>query len=640
MPVYRSACPYDCPDGCSLLVQVEEGRVVKVTGDPDNPYTNGLLCAKMGKFPRSVNSPDRLTQPMRRVGPKGSGQFVPISWEEAIEELSTRWKALIAGHGPVSILPYSYAGNMGAVQRNCGEGFFHALGACRLERTLCSTCKSEGWTSVMGPACDLAPADLAHSSLYLIWGSNLHATRLHLLPLLKQARAEGKRLLLIDVYENPSAALADQVFLIRPGSDGALALAMLHVLAAEALTDEDWLAEHAKGWPELKATLPGYTPEWASPITGLDPDAIRGLARQYGKASAPVIIAGSGFSRLGNAGENIRALLCLPAAVGAWAKRGGGTYGFCSSPSLVDKDPVKRPDLADRRSPLVNINQLGQALEGDSIRSLYVYHSNPAAVTSDQNAVLRGLAREDLFTVVHERFMTDTARYADLLLPATFMTEQSDLFTPYGYRAIQYAPAVSRAPSECKSNLEVFRLLADALDLPDPWEGRSADELCRALVENSAILTDGEKARVLSGEPVVLDAPFPLPLETIRMDPPPAWRPPHGGPGPLALVCAPAVHTLNSSFHELTGPRGPMTLRMNAADADARGIRHGDTVTAENELGAVVFTAALDKTVVPGVVVAEGVFPGEATVNTLTHQRLSDLGRATTMNDNRVEVHL
>lgn len=640
MPIYRTACPYDCPDGCSLLAQVEAGRVLRVTADPANPYTRGLLCRKMSKFPDAVNSPHRLTRPMKRVGPKGAGEFAPISWEEAIDAIARRWKALIAGRGPDSILPYSYAGNMGAVHRNCGEAFFHALGACRLERTICSSAKSAGWEAVMGDACDLAPNDLLHSDLLLIWSANLHATRLHLLPILKEARTKGQRVLFIDVYENPSAALADQVFLIRPGSDGALALAMLHVLDAEGLTDEAWLNAHTEGWAQLKAELPSYSPEWAAPLTGLTAGQIRDLARQYGRAAAPAILMGSGYSRLGNGGENTRAVLCLPAAVGAWAKPGAGTYGFNSSPDLVDKSLVRRPGLAEGRGRPVNINQLGQALEGGAIGSLYVYHANPAAVTSDQNAVLRGLAREDLFTVVHERFMTDTARYADLLLPATFMTENEDLYTPYGHRAIQYVKAVSQAPGECKSNWEVFRLLARAMGLTDPYFDQTPGSLCRQLVENAALLTREEKDRVLAGEPVVQTLSHTVEKVRLAVPCPPRWRPPHGGPEPLELVCAPAVHTLNSTFTEMAELRGGMTLRLNAGDAASRGIRHGDTVTAENELGAVTFTAALDKAVAPGVVVAEGVFPGRGTVNALTHQRLSDLARATTMNDNRVEVHL
>lgn len=647
MPVFRAACPYDCPDGCSLLVHTQEGKVVKITGDKANPYTNGLICAKMSTLPQAINSPRRLTTPMRRTGPKGSGRFAPISWNAAIDEISSKWKELIRQYGPECILPYSFAGTLGAVQRSCGEGFFHALGACRLDRTICSSAKRAGWASVMGGSCDLTPQQLEHSDLFLLWGANLHATRLHLLPTLRRAKERGVPILFIDVYENPSAALADQVFLVQPGSDGALALAMLHILVREGLADESWLAAHATGWEDLKATLDRYTPQWAAPITGLSPEAIQEIALRYAKASAPAIVLGSGPSRLGNGGENTRAILCLPAAVGVWGRPGGGTYGIAAAPGLVDKNIVKRPDLEKRPARLVNMNLLGQALDGNSIRSLYVYHANPAAVTSDQNAILRGLAREDLFTVVHERFMTDTARYADLLLPSTFMVESEDLFTPYGYRCAQYVRPAVTPPRECRSNWDTFQLLARAMGLTDPYFSQTPESLCRTMVESSSQLTAEEKRRIMAGEPVLTAAPFPLPILTkdgkVHLaDPaPPSWHPPYGGPEPFRLVCAPAVHTLNSSFNEigqLRRLRGKALLRMNALDAEARGISHGDRVFAQNELGRAAFTAALDRAVAPGVVVAEGVYPGQNTVNALTHQRLSDLGAATTMNDNTVDV--
>ena len=441
MSVTRSACPYDCPEGCSLLVETDGNTVTAITGDPANPYTNGWVCGKMAKLPAAIHGPGRILTPLRRTGPKGAGQFAPISWAEAVEEISTRWKALIAQYGVETILPYSYAGTMGAVHRNCGEGFFRALGASELVRTLCSSGKSAGWESVMGSSCDLSPWDVAESDLILLWSSNVPATRIHLAPIIRQAKAKGTRVILIDVYENPSAVLADETILVRPGSDGALALSILQVLVEESLTDEDYLAAHATGWAELKATLGRWTPEAAQAITGLEPETVRDLARAYGKAKTPCIVLGSGFSRSGNGGEATRAIAALPAAVGAWAKRGGGTYGVCSAPSLVDKSLVKLPGRARPGVQRVNINQLGPALAGEGVRtpihSLYVYHSNPAAVTSDQNAVLRGLEREDLFTIVHERYMTDTARYADIILPAPYMVETEDVYTPYGYRQIQ-----------------------------------------------------------------------------------------------------------------------------------------------------------------------------------------------------------
>ena len=651
MPICPSACPYDCPDGCSLLVEHQAGRITRVTGDPANPFTGELVCAKMARLPQAVHSPDRILTPLRRTGSKGSGQFAPLSWEEALEEIARRWGEIIDRYGPQALLPCSYAGTMGAVHRNGGEAFFHALGASRLVRTLCSSGKSAGWEAVMGASCDLPPSALAHSDLILLWSANLPATRLHLLPLLKKAKARGARVILIDVYESPSAPLAHQTLLVQPGSDGALALSLLQVLHAEGLTDESYLAAHTTGWPELAATLDRWTPEATRAITGLEPEAVRRLARAYAAARAPVIVLGSGFSRAGNGGEATRAIAALPAAIGAWARPGAGTYGVCSSPDLVDKSLIRRPDLCPGPVRAVNINQLGPALTGQlpggPVMGLYVYHCNPASVLSHQNAVLAGLAREDLFTVVHERTMTDTARYADLILPAPYMVETEDLYTPYGYRAIQYVKPVVPSPGQVKSNWEVFTLLAARLGLDDPIFSRTPGELCRMLVERSTHLTPAEKERVLAGEPVVLESPFPLPVETadgkihLAHPAPITWYPPHGGPEPLKLVCAPAAHTLNSSFQEveeLCRLRGESRLRMNAADAAARGIAHGDRVVCRNELGQAEFAAALDRAVAPGTVVAEGVYAGEGRVNCLTHPRLSDLGAATTLNDNTVEV--
>lgn len=303
MSTCRSACPYDCPEGCSLLVETEGNTVTSITGDPANPFTDGWVCAKMRNLPEAINSPERILTPLRRTGAKGTGEFEPISWDQAIGEITSRWKDLIAQYGAETILPYSYAGTMGVVHRNCGEGFFHALGASRLKRTLCSTAKSTGWQKVMGGSCDLAPWDVEHSDLILLWSTNIPATRAHLAPILRKAKANGAKIILIDVYENASAELADQTILIQPGSDGALALSMLQVLDQEGLTDEAWLAEHAAGWEEFRATLDVWDPEETQCLIGQAPDVIRDLARAYGRAKAPCIVLGSGFSRSGNGGE-------------------------------------------------------------------------------------------------------------------------------------------------------------------------------------------------------------------------------------------------------------------------------------------------------------------------------------------------
>lgn len=646
MALFPTACPYDCPAGCSLLARVEEGKVIEITGDPSNPVTKGLVCGKIRRQPESMYHPDRLTQPMRRVGPKGSGTFSPITWTEATEEITARWKALMAEGKAHSILPYSFAGTMGCINRNCGTAFFHALGASRLERTICSSATDAAWTSIMGSSCDLSQEDLEYSDFILLWGVNLPATRIHNLSIMERARTAEKKVILIDVYENPSAGCATETLLIRPGTDGALALAMLHVLDREGLTNSRYLSANTTGWPALQATLSQYTPEWAASVTGLSAERIHLLALQYGRANAPVIHMGGGLARRRNGAENARAIFCLPAAVGAWRKRGGGIFGVATAPPLVDLTAVRRPDWIDPATPVINMNQLGQALEGDSIRSLYVYHANPAAAAPDQNAVLRGLARTDLFTVVHERFMTDTARYADILLPAAYMTETEDLYTPYGCASIQYVKPVAPPYKQCKGNWEVFQILAAAMELMDPFFSQTPAQLCRSMVTGSPHLTAEEKSRVLAGDPVFPKKPFPLPINTSNhkihlADPqPPRWLPPIQE-GTLCLVTAPAIHSLNSSFHEVDSMkslRGKPTLHMNNEDAASRGIAHGDSVVAFNELGQADFIAALDKAVAPGTVVAEGVFPGKHTVNALTHQRLSDMGRASTFNDNPVEV--
>lgn len=651
MATYRSACPYDCPDGCSLLVETANGRVSAITGDPDNAYTQGMVCGKMRHLPRALTSAERILTPLRRTGCKGEGKFVPISWEEAVEEIAARWRALIAQYGAETILPCSYAGTMGAVQRHSGEGFFHALGASDLVRTLCSSGKSAGWEAVMGSSCDLSPWDVVHSDLILLWSTDLPATRIHLIPFLRKAKECGAKVILIDVYENASARFADQSILVKPGSDGALALSMLQVLETEGLTNQAYLSAKTTGWEQLRASLSRWTPELTQAITGLEPETVRTLARAYGNAQAPCIVLGSGFSRTGNGGEATRAIAALPAAVGAWKKRGGGTYGVCSAPNLVDKSLMKRPELTCPSRQKVNINQIGPALLGEGVRtpihSLYVYHCNPASVLSHQNAVLQGLAREDLFTVVHERYMTDTARYADLILPAPYMVETEDLYTPYGYRQIQYVQPAVPAPGEVKSNWEVFSLLARALGLEQAHFARSAGDLCREMVEGSACLTAEQKRRVLAGEPVVLEAPYPLPVETedgkihLANPAPITWFPPHGGPEPFRLVCAPAMQTLNSSFNELPELRelrGERTVRMNRDDAASLGLSQGDRVICGNELGQMEAILSLEQAVAPQTVVVQGVYPGKNAVNSLTHPRLSDLGEATTLNDNTVWV--
>jgi anaerobic selenocysteine-containing dehydrogenase len=660
--IKRSVCPYDCPDTCGLLVTVEGGRAVKVAGDPAHPFTRGTLCPKMTHYERTVHSPDRLTTPLLRTGPKGAGEFRPCSWQEAVGLIAGRWREIIAAHGAEAILPYSYAGTMGLVQRNVGHAFFHRLGASRLERTICSSSKDAGWKAVMGNTPAMHPDEAADSDLIILWSLNAVATNIHFLHSVRKAKKRGARVWLIDTYETPTAQVADRVFITRPGGDAALALGMMHVMARDGLIDKDFLAAHVQGFEEFAARiLPAYPPAAVSAITGLSAATIEELARGYAAAKAPLIRLGSGLCRYGNGAMTVRTVACLPALAGAWAKKGGGLVGNLATGGALDTAPVTREDFITKPTRVINMNKLGEALTappGPPVMSLYVYHSNPAAVTPDQNKVLAGLAREDLFTIVHERFMTDTARYADVLLPATTSLEHSDIYRSYGHYCVQRAYPVVPPPGEAKANWDAFALLAAAMDFDDPYFARSADDLIDEMLANpSPWLAKTDLAALRAGEAVELplspDAKmnFKTPSGKIEIfnpadaEPLPRYLPPHGDDFPLWLMTAPTPIMLNSSF----GERGDlqagqaMTLQINPADAAARGLADGGRVIAFNSRGEVAFTLRVTPRVPVGVAVAEGVWwikdaPGDRTVNALTSQRLTDRAAGSTFYDTKIDV--
>lgn len=661
----RSVCPFDCPDTCGLLVTVENGVAVAVSGDPDHPLTRGLLCPKMVHYERTVHSPRRLTTPLRRVGKKGAGEFEPIPWEEAIAAVCSRWQATIAEHGTEAILPYSYAGTMGLVQRNAGHAFFNRLGASRLERTICSPAKDAGWEAIMGATPRMDPAEVEASDLVILWGINAAATSIHLLRDARSVGRGGARLWAIDTYRTPTCDAADEAFLLRPGSDGALALGMLHVFARDGLLDRGFIAANVLGFEELAARiLPDCSPARMAEVCGLPAAVIERMAREYARAKAPFIRLGSGLTRYGNGAMTVRTICCLPAAVGAWAKPGGGIFTGTSTGGAFPLQAVTREDFMTNVPRLVSMNQLGGALtelDGPRVMSLYVYHSNPAAVTPDQNAVIRGLEREDLFTVVHERFMTDTARYADIVLPATSSLEHPDLYRCYGSYHAQRCGAAIPPVGEARSNREVFSLLAAGMGWDEPFFRLSADELVELLLsgENpwrSAAVT----AELRRGEPVMLTPPtdpkgvWLTPSGKIEVlnvqaaEPLPRLLPTHAeGDGyPLRLQPAVTPFALNSSFYEqddLRSKQQPLALLMNRADAAVRGLSEGQTVIACNDLGSVRFTLRITERVPAGTVVTEGVWwqefiPGDRGVNALTSQRLTDGGRGSTLYDVTVEV--
>ncbi len=661
----RSVCPYDCPDACGLLVTTENGRAISVSGDPDHPVTRGLLCPKMNHYEQTVHSHRRLTTPLRRVGKKGAGEFDAISWEEAISSICSHWQEVIASHGAEAILPYSYAGTMGLVQRNAGHALFNRLGASRLERTICSPAKDAGWKGLMGDTPAMDPAEVEGSDLVIMWGINAAATSIHAMRDAQSARRNGAKVWAIDTYRTPTCEAADETFLVRPGGDGALALAMLHVIEREGLLDREFLSANVLGFEALTAQiLPDCPPEEMSVVCGLPAAVIERMAREYAGAKAPFIRLGSGLTRYGNGAMTVRTISCLPAAVGAWSKPGGGIFLGTSTGGAFPLQSVTREDFMERVPRLVSMNQLGAALTeltDPPVMSLYVYHSNPAVIAPDQNAVIRGLEREELFTVVHERFMTDTARYADIVLPATSSLEHPDLYRSYGSYHAQLCSAAIPPVGEAKSNWEVFSLLAAGMEWNEPFFGLSADELIDLLLTGgtpwrSAAVTE----RLRQGEPVILTPPSEPKktwltasgkievLNEREVEPLPRPLPTHAGQDGYPLHLQPAVtpFALNSSFYEQDGLRlnqNCMELMMSRVDADVRGLDDGQRVMVCNDRGTVRFTLRISERVPVGTVVTEGVWwrefiPGDRGVNALTSQRLTDGGRGSTLYDVTVEV--
>ena len=663
--IVRSVCPYDCPDTCGLLVEVENGRALRVTGDPDHPMTRGLLCAKMNRYERTVHSPLRLTTPLRRVGAKGEGCFEPISWDDAVGHICSVWKEITALHGGECILPYSYAGTMGLVQRNAGHAFFNKIGSSRLERTICSPAKDAGWRAIMGDTPAMDPSEMLQSDLVILWGINAAATSIHAMRDTQTARRNGARFWAIDTYRTPTCDAADETFIIRPGSDGALALGMMHVIEREGLLDRKFISANVLGFEEMnERILPECSPSQMADVCGLSVATIERMARKYARVKAPYIRLGSGLTRYGNGAMTVRTICCLPAVTGVWSKPGGGIFIGTSTGAAFPLQSVTRDDLMTKTSRLVSMNQLGAALtelNDPPVKCLYVYHSNPAAVAPDQNAVICGLEREDLFTVVHERFMTDTARYADIILPATSSLEHPDLYRSYGGYHAQRCGAAIAPVGDSKSNWDIFCLLAQGMGWSESFFHQSAEDLIEQLIAYETPWRDAEVTGLLrQGEPITLTPPTDPKREWLtpsgqieiknerEVEPLPRLLPTHAERDgfPLRLQPATTPFALNSSFYEQEGLRDRqvcMELMMNRDDAEVRGLTDGAQVLAYNGLGEVAFTLRITERVPAGTVVTEGVWwrefiPGDRGVNALTSQRLTDGGRGSTLYDVTVEV--
>jgi anaerobic selenocysteine-containing dehydrogenase len=674
MPEVRhSVCALDCPDCCSLLVNVEDSRGSKLRGNPAHPVTRGFLCGKVAQYLEREYHPDRLLYPQRRIGAKGEGRFERISWDEALDTIATRLHSAAVEFGPESILPYSYAGTMGLLNfGGMDRRFFHRLGASRLDRTICSTTGMAGMTAALGIRYATEPEQFRHSKLIIAWGANILGTSVHLWPFIVEARRAGAKFYTIDPHRNRTGAAADKHIFINPGSDTALALAMMHVIIGENLHDADYVARYTEGFDALRERVREWTPQRASQLTGIAAEEIAALAREYATTRPAVIRLNYGIQRSERGAMAVRTIALLPALIGSWKEIGGGVQLSTSQAFHLNKAGLEREDLQQiplgRQARIVNMTELGAALTnlaGPPVKAIVVYNSNPAAIAPNQNAVLAGLRRHDLFTVVLEQFQNDTADYADILLPATTFLEHTDLYLAYGHYYLQLARPALPAPGETKSNVEVFRLLAQRMGFDEPCFRDSEDDMIRTLLDSQHPFVKGITLEELDREHFVrlrMPAPFQpfaegnfgtsdakchFNAETLDYAPPVESR--HGdaelrGKYPLELISPKNDDSMNSTFgHRDAVDRETATLHLNSEDAARLGIHAQDQVRIYNDRGSCVLVAAIDGAVRPGVVCAPSVrwgkrAPGKRGVNALTSERLTDAGGGPTFYSCLVQV--
>ncbi|HEX7111471.1 MAG TPA: molybdopterin oxidoreductase family protein, partial [Mizugakiibacter sp.] len=663
----RTACPHDCPDTCAMLVTVEDGVATKIQGDPTMPFTDGTLCTKVSYYLERTYSPDRLRYPMKRIGRKGEGKFARITWDQALDEIAARLKA-IAADNPESILPCSYAGTMGMVQySSMDRRFFHRLGATLLDRTLCSSAGKYGLKATLGGSVGMDPERFDEAQLILLWGANPIVSNLHLWSRVQEAKRRGAKLVAIDPYRSLSAEKCTQHVALLPGTDGALALGMMHVLIAEDLIDHDYVAKYTLGYDELKErVLREYSPQWAARTCGITTGEVVQLARDYGRVRPAAIRLNYGMQRHAGGGIAARTIACLPALVGAWREAAGGIVLTTADFYKFDHAALERPDLLGARRPrVINQAQLGDALTSAEppVRALIVYNNNPVAVCPESDKVIAGFSREDLFTVVMDHFQTDTADYADIVLPATTQLEHVDVHKSYGHLYMLANNAAIAPVGESLPNSEVFRRLAARMGFDEPCFRDSDEDICRTALGDSADFGALKKAGWQRLDVPQRFAPFaaggfPTPsgkcelrsswLEQRGMDPLPFFNPPAevadealAARYPLAFLSPPARHFLNSTFANLARfrefEREPH-LDMHPEDAAARGIRDGDRVRVFNGRGSYALTARLNGKPRRGVVVAPSVWwkkhaPDGHNANNVTSQRTSDLGGGATFYD-------
>jgi molybdopterin guanine dinucleotide-containing S/N-oxide reductase-like protein len=695
--VVHAVCSHDCPDACGILVTVEDGRATRVQGDPKHPVTQGFLCAKVTKYLDRVYSPGRVHYPMRRTAPKGHGKgdasdFTRISWDEALDEIAQRLQKISDEHGPESILPYSYAGNMGVLSYSgMAHRFFYRLGASQLDRTICASAGAEGLKTVIGRSVGTEPQQFRDSKYIIAWGTNIHATNVHLWPFIEEARRKGAKLVVIDPYKTRTARVADWHLSINPGTDVALALAMMHVIIGENLHDADYVSKYTLGFEQLKQKVQDYPPERVAVLTGISAEDIYKLAREYATVRPSVIRVNYGVQRSQNGGSAMRAIAMLPCIIGSWQEVGGGLQLSTSGAFYLNTQALERPDLMEK-SPLrrparvVNMSELGKALNHMSdppVKAIFVYNSNPAVVAPNHQDVVRGFLREDLFTVVHEQFFTDTTNYADIILPATTFLEHKDLNKAYGHMYLQVSNQAIEPIGESLSNTDMFSQLAQRMGFTEDCFRQDADAMIDATLtkaENQYMPSGWDKwldgitrerleqeghVRLNVGEGEFL--PFAQggfatasgkaelyseKLAAQGLDPvvsfvaPEESRLSEGAKQfPLELLSRKADNFLNSSFSNIPSLQKmehPELLEISAADADPRKIHEGDWVRVFNHRGEVRLRAHVNGAVQPGVVAARlnaaRFAPDGNSINALTSETLTDIGGGATFYSCLVQV--
>src|SRR5579883_2399911 len=690
----HAVCSHDCPDSCGVLVSVDEaGRAVRIQGDPDHPITRGFLCGKVARYLDRVYSPDRLLYPMRRrngvpKGPLPFGRekeaFERIRWDEALDQITEKLRQISAEYGPEAVLPYSYAGTIGVLgYGSMDRRFFHRLGASQLDRTICSTAGGDALVSVYGRKLGTDTELFPLAQYIIVWGGNVHGNNIHLWPFIEEARRNGAKLVVIDPYQTRTAKASDWHIAINPGTDVALALGMMHIILRDGLEDADYIAANTHGFAELKARAAEYTPERVSGWTGIPAADIERLAREYATTMPAVIRMNYGIQRNQSGGQAARAVAMLPALIGAWKYRGGGLQLSTSGAFSWDKATIERPDLMfasplKRHARIVNMTELGHALtelDKPPVKALFVYNSNPAAIAPDQAQVLRGMVRRDLFTVVHEQFFTDTADYADIVLPATTFLEHKDVQGAYGHYYVQISNQAIKPLGEARSNVWLFSrlaqrmgfsepcfrdtpedLIAQALSKPDKWMAGVSEETLNAAGGHQHLQFAEQFLPFASG-------PFNTPSGKIEfyaealaakgVDPLPGFVPPaesrHGRSSkyPLEFLPRKADNYMNSTFANLPGHQrmesGHMDqLEMHADDAALRGIVDSDTVEIFNDRGTLRMKVHVNGSVPRGVVAGRlnwnKLSAGGHNVNLLTSQRLTDFGGGPTFYSTLVEV--